>query len=123
MPITHKPGSGVTPRSCSHRLGLFRKIADAVHYAHQRGVIHRDLKPSNIVVTEETSREESRSTTSGLRLPEIKILDFGLARITEGDMAAATLTTEVGVITCYQNGCQQSYRCVAAGRKKRTNLS
>jgi WD40 repeat protein len=35
---------------------------------------------------------------SGLRLPEVKILDFGLARITEGDVAAATMTTEVGVI-------------------------
>jgi serine/threonine protein kinase/tetratricopeptide (TPR) repeat protein len=64
------------------RLILFRKIADAVHYAHQRGVIHRDLKPSNIIVSED----------------EIKILDFGLARITEGDVAAATMTTEVGVI-------------------------
>jgi serine/threonine protein kinase/WD40 repeat protein len=81
-----------------YRLGLFLRIADAVHYAHQRGVIHRDLKPSNIVVMEEAASEDSRSMISGLRLPEIKILDFGLARITEGDVAAATMTTEVGVI-------------------------
>jgi serine/threonine protein kinase/tetratricopeptide (TPR) repeat protein len=82
------------------RLTLFRKVADAVHYAHQRGVIHRDLKPSNIVVTEEGAREEVSLSTDvggGVRLPEIKILDFGLARITEGDVAA-TMTTEVGVI-------------------------
>jgi serine/threonine protein kinase/Tfp pilus assembly protein PilF len=70
------------------RLGLFRKITDAVHYAHQRGVIHRDLKPSNIVVVESASED----------IPEIKILDFGLARITEGDLTASTMTTEVGVI-------------------------
>jgi WD40 repeat protein/tRNA A-37 threonylcarbamoyl transferase component Bud32 len=90
--------SVITRDELRFRLGLFRKIADAVHYAHQRGVIHRDLKPSNIVVTEEVTSEDSRSTISGLRLPEIKILDFGLARITEGDVAAVTMTTEVGVI-------------------------
>jgi len=78
------------------RLELFRKIADAVHYAHQRGVIHRDLKPSNMIVTDETTPKDS--TISGPRLPEIKILDFGLARITGGDVAAATMTTEIGVI-------------------------
>jgi len=73
------------------RLELLRKIANAVHYAHQRSVIHRDLKPSNIIVTDETTSEDNR-------LPEIKILDFGLARITEGDVAAATMVTEIGTI-------------------------
>jgi serine/threonine protein kinase len=86
------------PQELRFRLELFRKIADAVHYAHQRGVIHRDLKPSNMIVTEETTPESSSSATSGLRFPEIKILDFGLARITEGDVAAATMVTEIGVI-------------------------
>jgi serine/threonine-protein kinase len=43
------------------RLELFRKIADSVHYAHQRGVFHRDLKPSNIVVTAETAGTLSAS--------------------------------------------------------------
>ena len=84
------------------RLMLFRKIADAVQYAHQRGVIHRDLKPSNIVVSDKQGRENSPpsdiSSDSGLLVPEVKILDFGLARITEGDMAAVTMVTEVGVI-------------------------
>lgn len=78
-----------------HRLELFRKIAEAVHYAHQRGVIHRDLKPSNIVVPDLDDDEES---ASGSGIPEIKILDFGLARITEGDMAAVTMQSEVGLI-------------------------
>jgi tetratricopeptide (TPR) repeat protein/predicted Ser/Thr protein kinase len=68
------------------RLALFRTICDAVQYAHQRGVIHRDLKPSNIIVTEESGG------------PTVKILDFGLARITDSDVAAATRLTEVGMI-------------------------
>src|SRR4029077_3094642 len=57
------------------RLALFRKICAAVAYAHQRGVIHLDLKPSNILVLE----------APGGAVPEIKVLDFGLARITDPD--------------------------------------
>lgn len=66
------------------RLGLLARIGDAVHYAHQRGVIHRDLKPSNIVVTPPDA--------SGA--PGIKILDFGLARITDTDVATMLASTE-----------------------------
>ncbi len=79
------------------RLRLFRMICDAVHYAHQKGVIHRDLKPTNIVVTdEETSFVGSGSAVSSM--PAIKILDFGLARIVDSDLQGPTLVTEVGVI-------------------------
>jgi len=94
-------GNVTTEGELRFRLALFRRIADAVHYAHQRGVIHRDLKPSNIIVTNEGGRETTlsgSSATTGVRLPEIKILDFGLARITGGDVAPATMATEVGAI-------------------------
>ncbi len=65
------------------RLELFCRICDAIHYAHQRGVMHRDLKPSNILIDEAS-------------IP--KILDFGLARILDADLlvdAPATVTGRI----------------------------
>jgi serine/threonine protein kinase/Tfp pilus assembly protein PilF len=88
-------GEPLTPGKLLERLAIFRKISDAVTYAHQRGVIHRDLKPSNIIVQSEFEASDARSDTLA---PGIKILDFGLARITEADLAVATIGTEVGMI-------------------------
>jgi len=88
-------GDPLAPVNFRQRLAIFRKIAGAVTYAHQRGVIHRDLKPANIIVLRDL---ESCTMESGLQIPGIKILDFGLARITETDLAAATIGTEIGAI-------------------------
>ncbi|HEY3244067.1 MAG TPA: serine/threonine-protein kinase, partial [Phycisphaerae bacterium] len=65
------------------RLGLVVKLCEAVQHAHQKGVIHRDLKPANILVVDPL-------------IPQPKILDFGIARATDADVAAATLQTGVG---------------------------
>jgi len=63
------------------RLDLFRSVCDAVAHGHQKGVIHRDLKPSNILVD-----------STG----QPKVIDFGVARATDSDMALTTMQTDVG---------------------------
>ncbi len=55
------------------RLELIAKVCDAVQHAHDKGIIHRDLKPGNILVDE-----------SG----QPKVLDFGVAHITDADLLA-----------------------------------
>ena len=62
------------------RLELVTRMCDAVQHAHERGLIHRDLKPGNILVD-----------AAG----QPKILDFGVARLTDSD-AHATRQTDVG---------------------------
>jgi non-specific serine/threonine protein kinase/serine/threonine-protein kinase len=64
------------------RLALFSRVCDAVQYAHQQGVVHRDLKPANILVDD-----------SG----QPKVLDFGVARLTDADVQA-TRQTSVGEV-------------------------
>jgi serine/threonine protein kinase len=64
--------------STGDRLRLFAKLCDAVHHAHQRGLIHRDLKPGNILV-DETGQP--------------KVLDFGAARPTEPRTPSTPRTT------------------------------
>ncbi|MGH7681941.1 MAG: serine/threonine-protein kinase, partial [Candidatus Eiseniibacteriota bacterium] len=87
--------AAVSPGEIRLRLAIFRKICNAVAYAHQRGVIHRDLKPGNILVL---PNQASTQAFGEAPIPETKILDFGLARITDADMAAASQTIEVGRI-------------------------
>ena len=63
------------------RFGLFIQACGAVHHGHQNGIIHRDLKPSNMLV-------DSRG--------QVKIIDYGVARATDSDIAVTTAHTQVG---------------------------
>jgi len=60
------------------RLELLLQVAAAVAFAHGRLVVHRDLKPGNILVTPEG---------------EVRLLDFGIAKLLEGTQAAETELT------------------------------
>jgi serine/threonine protein kinase/Tfp pilus assembly protein PilF len=75
--------------STRDRLSLFTKVCDAVQHAHQQGVIHRDLKPANILVQADASAPDPAGT-------QPKVLDFGIARSTESDIAGASMQTEAG---------------------------
>jgi serine/threonine protein kinase/Flp pilus assembly protein TadD len=77
------------------RLDLFKQICVAVDYAHKHGVIHRDLNPTNIFVIPAEKETEGSALNRGA---QIKILDFGLAKVTESDVTLTTLTKEVGRI-------------------------
>lgn len=71
------------------RLAMFLKVCDAVAYAHRNLVIHRDIKPANILVGQDG---------------EPKLLDFGIAKLTQsepGDEVATTVLSERRLTLCY----------------------
>ena len=92
--LTNRP-DGVDKAELDRRLRLFCTICDTVQYAHERGVVHRDLKPSNIVISD--SAPPSVENDTGAADPTAKILDFGLASLTDSDLEATT-RSEVGII-------------------------
>ncbi|HVZ95142.1 MAG TPA: protein kinase, partial [Phycisphaerales bacterium] len=78
--------------STNKKLELFSKVCDALQHAHQRGVIHRDLKPANILVDESALSAGHTDTTEA----QPKILDFGVARLTDADRRVTTMRTSMG---------------------------
>jgi serine/threonine protein kinase len=63
------------------RLLLFNDVCSAINHAHQKGIIHRDIKPSNVLVTLHGDK------------PVVKVIDFGIAKATQGRLTDKTLFT------------------------------
>src|SRR5439155_13082499 len=57
-------------------------VCQAIQHAHQKGIIHRDIKPSNILVT----------LHDGVPVP--KVIDFGIAKATAGELTDKTIYTQ-----------------------------
>jgi TolB-like protein len=75
--LSDKLAAGALPEKEITRLG--GQVAEALEEAHERGVVHRDLKPGNVMVTAKS---------------QVKVLDFGLAKLVRPDVASATAPTE-----------------------------
>lgn len=63
---------------------IFKQIADGIRFAHQKGIVHRDLKPQNIMLTDIVSKDQ------------VKILDFGIARIAQDSKRLTRVGEVVG---------------------------
>ena len=70
--------------STNDRVELFAAVCSAVQHAHHKGLIHRDLKPSNLLV----------GVVDGK--PQVKIIDFGIAKATSMSFTDKTLFTKIG---------------------------
>ena len=68
------------------RLELFVPVCQAIHHAHQKGIIHRDIKPSNVLIAEYDQQ------------PVPKIIDFGVAKAIGQRLTEKTMFTEFGQV-------------------------
>jgi len=74
------------PLEMERAVRISMQLCLALDHAHSEGVVHRDLKPDNVMIVEKGDRDDL-----------IKVLDFGIAKITQGDGSADALT-EVGMV-------------------------
>ncbi len=81
--------SALVPGAMSaHRaLHIARQIADALSAAHDAGIVHRDLKPENVMLVDRRGRSDV-----------VKVLDFGIAKVTWEDARGAPQLTRLGAV-------------------------
>src|SRR2546425_5668762 len=89
--ITLRKRLGGAPMDLSEVLDVAIQVAGALEEAHAAGIVHRDIKPENIMIR---------------RNGHVKVLDFGLAKLTEGpgpetdgeEITRAMIQTDAGVV-------------------------
>lgn len=86
------------------------QICDGLEQAHSRGVIHRDLKPSNIIITSEQDNHEV-----------VKIVDFGIAKLTEESGKKVKNLTQLGN-TCGSPPYMSPEQCMGERTDARTDV-
>ena len=69
-------------------IGVGGQILASLHEAHAKGIIHRDLKPDNIYLADVEGHSE----------PVVKVLDFGIAKVFEGENQFDQLETQAGTV-------------------------
>lgn len=103
-------GEAVTKHAASNaidlraRLALFLKICGVVQYAHRQLIVHADLKPSNIMITPEG---------------EVKLLDFGIARLIGDEIEAEEVEAGSGSSGSSGRGSITLTRAYAAPERRR----
>jgi serine/threonine protein kinase len=78
---------------------LIRQAAQALQYAHEKGMVHRDIKPANLLIAQlagwgkrEGQAGGKKWTLPPVQSPMLKVVDFGLARVRRGERAKWTET-------------------------------
>lgn len=62
-------------------LPIFRQVCAGLAYAHERGIIHRDIKPGNIMLIDRAETDTTKAVD--IRKKLVKIVDFGIAKLTD----------------------------------------
>ena len=90
------------PLTLDDKLNVVAQLCDGLSYAHEQGVVHRDVKPDNVFLLEDGS---------------VKLLDFGIAKLTTLDADAAGRRARQRVVHVARAGRRQR-----VGRRPRRHL-